>query len=348
MLIPSESFWKLQNSLFAAGVAVALGAAYATAIGGRPWVGAANGAVIGGSIAVIGTFVIERFQGHFLNRMGLAFHIGITTIIWALVIIATLETARAILDHPWGALPGDHPHNTFFQDVAFALAVGFLVSFVSRLQALIGMRTLFDFLIGKYARPLSEDRTVLILDLADSTTLAEKLGATKVQALIGRFFFDISQPIAEYGGDIHQYIGDAVVVTWPSSEAPARSQAINCVFALQDLINREGESYRAEFGTIPDFRAGLHSGSIVVSEVGDRRRAIAYFGDTMNTTARLQQSCKRLGQKFLVSEALMSCLQLPQFVAVEDIGEIALEGKTQAVHAFGLRRDEEIVLGPNL
>ena len=186
MSIPRESIWKLQNLLFAAGVAVTLGAAYAPAIGGRPWVGAVNGAVIGSLIAVIGIFVIERFQGRFLNRMNLAIHVGFTTLIWALVIIATLETTRAILDHPWGALPGDHPHNTYLQDVAFALAVGFLVSFVSRLHALIGMRTVFDFLIGKYASPVLEDRTVLILDLADSTTFAEKLGANR--PILFRYF----------------------------------------------------------------------------------------------------------------------------------------------------------------
>jgi adenylate cyclase len=52
------------------------------------------------------------------------------------------------------------------------------------------------------------------------------------------------------------------------------------------------------------FRAGLRAGSVVISECGDSRRQIAYFGDTMNVAARLQERCKEVSRALLVSADL--------------------------------------------
>ncbi|MDH3239899.1 MAG: adenylate/guanylate cyclase domain-containing protein [Alphaproteobacteria bacterium] len=341
MHIAHGTLWKLQSSIIALTMAVIMGAAYATAIGGRAWVGAVVGLTIGSLIAALEVVRLGKVGANILRRQGLLPLIGVTTFLWAVIIIGTLHAARYVFGHSWGATPADHPHSTFIQDIAFAFAVGFLVSFVSRLQGLIGTRTLLYYLAGRYARPVQEDRTILILDLADSTALAERLGALKVQELICQLFFDISEPITEHGGEIHNYIGDAVVVTWPTDEALLNAQCIRCVFAIQELIRRNAERYAQTYGVIPEFRGGLHCGTVVVSEVGDTHRAIDYFGDTMNTTARLQQSCKEFGENLMVSKALISTLELPQSVEVEAIGEIALEGKTQTVEAFGLHYPQD-------
>lgn len=345
-LIAHGTLWKFQSSLIALVMAGILGAAYATAIGGRTWVGALVGLTIGAAIAAMEVIRLGQLGAKFLRRRGLLPVMAVTTCFWALVIIGTLYGARSIFGHPWGATPEDHPHSTFLQDIAFAFAVGFVVSFVTRLQSLIGTRMLFYYLIGRYARPVMEARTVLILDLADSTALAERLGGLKVQELICQLFFDISEPISEHGGEIHNYIGDAVVVTWPTDGAVLNAQCLRCVFAIHKLIDEKAESYSEAFGVVPEFRAGLHCGSVVVSEVGDTHRAIDYFGDTMNTTARLQQSCKEFGETFMASEALISAVELPPGVEVKELGGITLEGKTQAVEAFGLRYPKDRPLWP--
>lgn len=63
--------------------------------------------------------------------------------------------------------------------------------------------------------------------------------------------------------------------------------------------------YRREFGLVPTFRVGLHGGPIVAGECGDDKREIVYFGDTINTTARIQEACKELGRPLLVSGELL-------------------------------------------
>ena len=59
------------------------------------------------------------------------------------------------------------------------------------------------------------------------------------------------------------------------------------MFDIQELIVAQSPHYEAEFGVVPRFRAGIHGGPVVASEVGDDKREIVYFGDTVNTAARL-------------------------------------------------------------
>lgn len=53
----------------------------------------------------------------------------------------------------------------------------------------------------------------MFVDPADSTALAEQHGAVTAYAPISRFFFDVAQETARFGGETHAYVGDAVIVT---------------------------------------------------------------------------------------------------------------------------------------
>lgn len=326
--------WSLESWLLATVLAITIGGAYAVAIGGRLWVGVTNGLVIGGGIAALEIFLLESPRGSFLRKGGLLPLIAGTTVTWAILVLGTLELARAAFGHPWGAAPSDHPHNNIYQDMALAFAVGFLVSFLARLQSLVGPRRLLSFLVGRYMRPVREQKVVMIADLSDSTALAEKLGDLKVQSLIGQFFFDVSGVITEHDGEIDQYIGDALVVTWPLDTGLRNATCLRCVRAMQDLIRRRGKTYIESFGAVPDFRAGLHCGPVVLAEVGDLRKAIALFGDTMNTTARLEQNCKPLGHQILLSGDLLERLTLPAGVTATDLGDIPLVGKELRANVY--------------
>ena len=333
---------SIRTWILASSIAALAGLAYAQMIGARPIIGAVNGLLIGGGIAALELFVVQRPLGEYLRRQSLPRYIASTTLIWALLIAGTLWSANVIWGHPWGASPAGHPHGSFPQDFAFVFVVCLVINVALRVQSLVGPELLLKFLLGRYHRPQREERVVLILDIADSTALAERLGDLNVQAVISRFFFDIAGPVAEHHGQIHQYIGDAVVITWPPEDAAAPSRCVRCVFAIKDLMARRSAWYREQFGTVPRFRTGGHKGPVVISEVGDDRRAIAFFGDTMNTTARLQQVCKELDRDFLVSAALLDSWDLPTEINAEPFGRIQLAGKERSVEAFALTRDDAL------
>jgi adenylate cyclase len=225
--------------------------------------------------------------------------------------------------------------------VAFVLSVVFNAVF--ELTRLIGGRVLLAVILGRYRHPIREERVMMFLDLAGSTAMAEALGEVRMQELLTRFFFDIDEPIVAHGGEVHAYVGDAVIVTWPLTGKGAGGQSsarrcLDCFFAVEDRIAQRADSYARAFGQVPRFRGALHAGPVVISECGDSRRQIAYFGDTVNVTARLQEHGKEAGRPLLVSADLLRRVQAGPDLRVVALGPAALRGRAAAVEAFAVER----------
>ena len=227
---------------------------------------------------------------------------------------------------------------TFPVAVAFGFFVSMLVLSTFELTRLVGSRVLFNIALGRYRNPVREARVLMFLDLANSTSLAESMGELRVQGLLTRFFFDIDGAIVAHGGEVHAYVGDEVIVTWPLDERMSGGRCIDCFFAIADSIAEKADSYRQEFGIVPSFRAGLHAGHVVISECGSSRRQLAYFGDTVNVTARLQEHCKEVGRNLLVSADLLGRMKLKPAFAVEALGEVRLRGRAAAIEVFAVDR----------
>ena len=209
--------------------------------------------------------------------------------------------------------------------VAGILTSGILVvGVVTETRRLIGGTLLTSVVLGTYHRPVRQQLIVMFLDIAHSTGLAEAMGELRVHDLITRFFFDIDGPISDYGGAVHAYVGDEVIVSWPVTADPARNaRCVLCFFAIERKMARLAADYRREFEVVPAFRAGVHAGPVIVSECGDTKRQLAYFGDTMNVAARLCEHCKAVDQRLVVSGDLLRLLTIP--------GDLVGEGKRIAV-----------------
>jgi adenylate cyclase len=222
--------------------------------------------------------------------------------------------------------------------LAISLVASFLVGAMFELTRLIGSRAIASFVLGTYHRPLAEERILMFLDLAGSTALAERMGELRVHNLITRFFFDIDEAIASHGGEVHAYVGDAVVVTWRLEDALRNARSLRCFFAIEDVIAERAGAYQREFDVVPSFRAGLHAGWIVISECGSAKRQIAYFGDAVNVAARLQEHCKVADRNLIVSADLLARLDLPRDLEAESLGRVALRGREAPVALHAVRR----------
>ena len=234
----------------------------------------------------------------------------------------------------------------FARDLPRILAIAFIASLlfgaIFELWRLVGGRVLGSFLLGTYHRPKRELCIVMFLDIQGSTALAERMGEVRVHDLITQFFFDIDEPIAEHGGEVHSYVGDAVIVTWPlSQDFEKNARALRCFFAAEDKMAELSPAYAQEFGVVPRFRAGVHAGPVVVSECGDAKRQIAYFGDTMNVAARLCDHCKVAYEALLISADLLRCTTVPTGLVVGTGASVALRGRQAAVEIHGVRRSTQ-------
>lgn len=224
----------------------------------------------------------------------------------------------------------------FLLDMFFSFAIMCLILFVVAVRQIIGGRVLGNFVLGRYHKPVREERVFMFLDMANSTALSQQLGDIGVHALISRVFFDIDPLILDWGGEVHRYIGDEVVVTWPLEDCRIDGRCLECLFAINALIETNAERYQRDFGVVPLLRAGLHGGPVVAGECGDLKQEIVYFGDTINTAARIQAECKAKKVPMLISGELLAELPLPAGVRADSLGLVHLRGREEATELFSL------------
>jgi adenylate cyclase len=222
----------------------------------------------------------------------------------------------------------------------YALAVTALLVFVLRVRELLGRDVFFSLLTSRYRNPVPEERVFLFIDLAGSTAFAEKYGDLRTQQYLGSLFSAYAEQVWRHRGAIDDYIGDAAIITWPLERGIKNARCVRCIFDILADIEKKSDFWLETYGQVPRVRAALHGGFIITAEIGVDHHKITYFGDTVNTTARLETLCKTLERPVLISTDLANRLTLPQDVIAENLGEHALKGRGQSLGVVALARAE--------
>src|SRR5713101_1137900 len=218
----------------------------------------------------------------------------------------------------------------------FFIVFAFTIQFLVQMNRMIGASVLRYFVAGVYHRPRTEERIFLFLDLADSTAHAERLGSARYFELLRSVVDSLTEPILEARGEIYQYAGDEVVITWPLGRGVSDANCVRCFFLVREAIESSADVYARDFGVVPRFRGGLHGGTVTAGELGDLRQQIVFVGDILNTAARLEEYAKRSGLDLVASGALLARLTLPPGVEATRCGDLALRGKEAPVAAYSL------------
>ena len=308
---------------------------------GNP-LGAARGAAIGAGIALLlvpfELFYLRTPTGSRLRRLPfvqlLVAKSAIYFSVFALVIIATTVIAPPGTDRTLRFGP------EFVTGMIFSATFAVVINIVMQLDRLLGRGVLANFIIGRYHKPREEERIFLFLDLVGSTALAERLGGPRFMNLLNWLYRDIADPIVEYRGDIHKYVGDEVIVTWSTRKGLVDANCVRCVFAVMGRVAARADQYQRSFGVTPRFRAGLHLGTVVSGELGELKQEIAFLGDTMNTTARLIDACRDYDRDFIASADLVARLSIPPKITVEPLGSIHLRGRQAGLDLLALSMPE--------
>ncbi|MBU0713972.1 MAG: adenylate/guanylate cyclase domain-containing protein [Verrucomicrobia bacterium] len=224
------------------------------------------------------------------------------------------------------------------------LGLSFTSAFVLMLRRMLGPNVLLNFFTGRYYKPVEEERIFMFVDIVASTTIAEKIGHLNFHVFLNDYFYDITDAILSAEGEIYKYVGDEIIVSWRVSDSISNARCIQSFFEIKQSIEKKKQTYLNKFGFFPYCRAGLHCGPVIVGEMGDFKREIAFLGDTVNTTARIQEACREYGTDLLVSSELLNKLQLPRDYKLTSLGEIRLKGKDKPMELFGIEKSQAELL----
>jgi adenylate cyclase len=208
--------------------------------------------------------------------------------------------------------------------------------FYSEISDNIGQRALLNFFTGKYHQPKLEERIFMFLDMKSSTTIAESLGDQRYFKLLRKYYDVLSVAIIESGGQVYQYVGDEIIISWELRSKDPIRLCLQCFYMMQENLTAHSDEFLQEYGLVPEFKAGIHGGEVMTGEIGVIKKEIFFTGDVLNTTARIQSLCNEYEERLLVSNYIVELSKdLPEF-SFKSHGSTQLRGRKEPIEIFSI------------
>jgi class 3 adenylate cyclase len=191
--------------------------------------------------------------------------------------------------------------------------------------------------------------TVLFCDLVGSTQLSGQLDPEDLRAVVRAYQEAAAEVIQRYEGHIAQYLGDGLLVYfgYPTAHEDEARRAVHTGLGIVQAIATLNTRLAAPYGVPLAVRVGIHTGPVVVGQMGggERHEHLA-LGETPNIAARLQGLAPA---NVVVISAVTARLVRDTF-HLEDLGTHTLHGVAEPMVVSRVRgllampsHDEEFV-----
>lgn len=176
--------------------------------------------------------------------------------------------------------------------------------------------------------------TVLFSDLAGSTPLSEKLDPEDLREILGDYQTVCTSVVKRYDGYVAKFLGDGVLAYfgYPEAHEDDARRGVAAGIAIVEAMRTHSAKYKDRFGVDADVRVGVHTGLVVVGDMGrgSELESDAIVGKTPNLAARVQ-SAAELNTVFITGDTHKL---LGGFFECEDKGKHELKGIAQPVQLF--------------
>lgn len=309
--------------------------------GNTYFLGARTGLTIGAIATAIEVFYIRSMRRSWIRRIaflpGIIVRILVITIIIRICLVGNGMLTNYLLGEP---IAIDNSIDEQIRDTLVSLAIVIVFVALGQLSSIIGLRRFVHLVVGRYFRPVQEERIFLFVDLIGSSAAAQDMGDVRFHEYLSEFFYQVDRAIVRWGGEVVSYVGDAVIVTWKLHDDPKRNA--DCLRTLQTihaLSEAQSDRFLQDFGRAPEFYAALHCGPVVVGECGDSRRQVTFLGDAVNMTARIEQACKGGSARMLLSDALVNKVEPLEGMTFRSYGEMMFKGASEPLKLHSVSFD---------
>ena len=179
----------------------------------------------------------------------------------------------------------------------------------------------------------TRDASILFADLEGYTTFTERVGPEAATEMLNSYFARLVPLMEDLDGQVHQIIGDAIMVIFNQDGTQPDHSLLAARAALR--FQTEAAAVAAEHPEWPRFRVGINSGEVLAGVVGGERghRKHDLVGDTVNLAARLEGEAA--AGEVVIGRGTYE--QLPAGTVVEMLPRLVVKGKASPVDAYILR-----------
>jgi len=176
--------------------------------------------------------------------------------------------------------------------------------------------------------------TILFCDIKGFTPFSESLSAYDVIFILNRYFSIMREVIIRHGGEVNNYIGDAILAIFGLKES--RQQSLRAVSASVEMLKEmdQFKSYlKQAYGRDFDIRVGVHYGEVISGSVGiGEDRKVTVIGDAVNIASRIESINKEAGTRLLISETVYD--QIKEKVSVKNYLRLKLRGTSNLITLY--------------
>jgi class 3 adenylate cyclase len=183
--------------------------------------------------------------------------------------------------------------------------------------------------------------TVLFADVANYTSIAEKLDPEEVHQIMDGSFRIFMDEIHKYEGTINQFTGDGVMALFgaPVAHEDHGNRACRAALSIQKAMRDYQEKLEKEYGVEFKIRIGLNSGPVIVGSIGDDLRMdYTAVGDTTNLASRMESIAKP--GTTVVSKNTLKLVK--DFFEFDSLGKVQVKGKEEAQQLYELKKASEV------
>jgi class 3 adenylate cyclase len=183
--------------------------------------------------------------------------------------------------------------------------------------------------------------TVLFADVANYTSMAEKLDPEEVHQIMDGCFKILMDEIHRYEGTINQFTGDGVMALFgaPVAHEDHAQRACYAALSIQKAIGEYHKKIKEDRGVNFLMRIGLNSGPVIVGSIGDDLRMdYTAVGDTTNLASRMEGMA--MPGTILVARETFKLAR--DFFEFESLGKVELKGKEKLLEAYKLFKAGEV------
>jgi class 3 adenylate cyclase len=180
--------------------------------------------------------------------------------------------------------------------------------------------------------------TILFADVTGSTALGDTLDPEDVRALMSRYYTHARQIVAEHGGTLEKFIGDAIMAVFglPQAHSDDAERGLAAALALHAAIASD-----SILASSFQLRIGVNTGEVVATSEATSGDFLI-TGDAVNVAARLQQHAAP--GETLAGERTMYASQTA--FLFDEQRTIEAKGKRQLLHVFpltGPRKTRQVI-----
>ncbi len=180
-----------------------------------------------------------------------------------------------------------------------------------------------------------KELSIFFSDIQKFSTFSERLDPETLIAFLNDFLSDMTEIILAEGGTLDKYIGDAIVAFWnaPLDQEDHAVRAVRAALNCQRKLAERRQEFKERTGVDLFMRIGVHTGEVVVGNMGSRERFdYTVLGDAANLASRLEGANKAFGTYLMVSENTWKKTG-GAFVGRE-LGKIRVVGRQTPVRVF--------------